>query len=111
MTDSELRERTKLRRQAMLKGARSRLDASQGGRAIVKYISRAVDELLVELWRDVAGEAALGVDLVAVGGYGRAELCPHSDWDLQFLVPAGHDGALNDAMKNQVDERIQVVPV
>jgi len=99
VTDSELRERTKLRRQAMLKGARSRLDASQGGRAIVKYISRAVDELLVELWRDVAGEAALGVDLVAVGGYGRAELCPHSDWDLQFLVPAGHDGALNDAIQ------------
>ncbi|MEQ8234335.1 MAG: [protein-PII] uridylyltransferase [Gammaproteobacteria bacterium] len=99
MTDNELRERTRQRREAMLDGARGRLDASQGGRAIVKYISGAVDGLLGDLWRDVAGPHAQVVDLVAVGGYGRAELCPQSDWDLQFLVPADKDRALNEAIQ------------
>ena len=91
MSDTELKDRYKQRRLDMLAGATSRLDQQQGGRAIVKYISSAVDTLLVGLWRDLAGTRASAVDLVAVGGYGRAELCPQSDWDLQFLVADTRD--------------------
>ena len=74
--DIDLREFAKTRRQAIMAAADHRLDAQQGGRAIVKYVSGAVDELVIDLWRQVAGDAAQGVDVVAVGGYGRAELCP-----------------------------------
>ena len=52
MLDIDLREYVKTRRQSIMAGADSRLEAHQGGRAIVKYVSAAVDELVVDLWRD-----------------------------------------------------------
>jgi len=75
----------------MLEGAQRRLNARQDGRSIVKYISGEVDALLLELWAEIAGPRHGRVDIVAVGGYGRAELCPQSDWDLLFLHADGHD--------------------
>ena len=52
---------------------------------IVKHRSQFVDSLLTQAWQDFA----LNTDalaLVAVGGYGRAELHPYSDIDLLFLI-------------------------
>ncbi|MGR8921183.1 MAG: [protein-PII] uridylyltransferase [Gammaproteobacteria bacterium] len=97
--DAELREHVRSRRDEVIAGAERRLDAHQSGRAIVKFISKGVDELLVDLWRAVSGPVANAVDIVAVGGYGRAELCPHSDWDLLFLVPNARDEAINAAIQ------------
>ena len=92
MADEDLKKHVAVGREVVLAGAQRRLNARQNGRGIVKYISREVDALLIDLWRRVGGEAREQIDIVAVGGYGRAELCPHSDWDLLFLVPK-----LNDA--------------
>jgi [protein-PII] uridylyltransferase len=60
-------------------------------RRLLRAIVRETDRVLLELWRDagLAPECAL----VAVGGYGRGELMPHSDVDLLLLVPEGDDAA------------------
>jgi [protein-PII] uridylyltransferase len=62
------------------------------GMAVIAARSKLVDELLVRLWgaeqaRDPA--AAKRVAVVAVGGYGRAQLFPCSDIDVMFCVEKG----------------------
>lgn len=90
-----LSESVKSQRLEMLNFVEKKLDARQGGRSIVKYLSSAVDKLILNRWHEVGGTVGTHVDIVAVGGYGRAELCPYSDWDLLFLVPEGKNPELN----------------
>lgn len=59
----------------------------KNGAAMMRHMCRAVDALLIQIWNQCAGEASQAVDLLAVGGYGRGELAPHSDWDLWLLLP------------------------
>jgi [protein-PII] uridylyltransferase len=75
------------------------MDQGAGGAQLVLQMCRGVDGLLTALWRDAAGDVAGRVDMVAVGGYGRGELCPHSDWDLWFLVPEHHSPGINAAIE------------
>jgi len=77
----------------------SMFDAGKDGGTLVRHMSRGVDALLIRLWREVAPKAARMVDLVAVGGYGRGELAPYSDWDLWFLTP--------DEISTDIEEDIQ----
>ena len=63
------------------------MDQGAGGAVLVQQMCRGVDALLTGLWDQLAGDATDRVDVAAVGGYGRGELCPHSDWDLWFIVP------------------------
>ncbi len=62
-------------------------DQGASGEALSHRMCAGVDKILVELWLQKAPDAADCIDLVAVGGYGRGELAPHSDWDLWFLTP------------------------
>lgn len=52
---------------------------------IVRDQSGLVDGLLLRLWRSQAGILRDRVALIAVGGYGRAELHPGSDIDVMLL--------------------------
>lgn len=74
-------------------------DAGESGEILMRSMAARVDDLLVRAWRKHAPTALQQVDLVAVGGYGRGELAPQSDWDLWFLVP--------DHMDDVIGEEIQ----
>jgi len=77
-------------------------DAGEHGDAMVRRMCAGVDTLIVRMWRDVAGASADDVDLLAVGGYGRGELCPKSDWDLWFLLKNEAEPHVNAAIERFV---------
>ncbi|HUR33414.1 MAG TPA: HD domain-containing protein [Vicinamibacterales bacterium] len=75
-------------RAARLEAARGELaDASgrgEGGRHAMRQYSHRMDALIQQLYAD-AGSATQSVAVFALGGYGRRELCLHSDVDLLIL--------------------------
>jgi [protein-PII] uridylyltransferase len=85
-TDGGMRSRYQ-RRMLEIRGAFEAGGTS--GALTIAARSKALDELVSGLWdRAVKRDARLaeGIALVAVGGYGRAQLFPHSDVDLLFLL-------------------------
>lgn len=61
------------------------LDGEAASRLVADR-ARLVDAVLCTAWRHTVGQAHADWALVAVGGYGRAELHPHSDVDLLVLT-------------------------
>ncbi len=67
---------------------------------LLRALARHVDASVTELWAQAGlpPQAAL----VAVGGYGRGELFPHSDVDVLVLLPAEPDEAARGAIERFV---------
>jgi [protein-PII] uridylyltransferase len=67
---------------------RDRHRSGLGGRAVVEQVTELNDQLLHTLYRIVSASLALPHEnscvLLALGGYGRAQLNPRSDIDLMF---------------------------
>jgi [protein-PII] uridylyltransferase len=55
------------------------------GDAFCRAYAEAADEWLTGLFEQATGGDTRGMALVAVGGYGRAELCPFSDLDVILI--------------------------
>ena len=59
---------------------------TRDGRAALQARTALVDEIIQKLWNThLASRYPTGVAIVAIGGYGRSALYPHSDIDLLFL--------------------------
>lgn len=70
-------------------------DRNLVGTVFCRAYARRVDEWLQELFEEETGGAA-GLSLVAIGGYGRSDLCPQSDLDLMLLHAGWREDQLVD---------------
>ena len=71
----------------------------RGVRGLLQKLARHTDQMLQQLWRQA--DFGPGCCLVAVGGYGRGELFPHSDVDVLLLLPEGADLAAGQGLSLQ----------
>src|SRR5712691_7861473 len=70
--------------QAERAALQSRFRETADGTMVLREHRRLVDRVLKEMWRQLRLPAPLA--LLAVGGYGRGELYPHSDIDVLVLL-------------------------
>ena len=80
-----IRSQFKADKAELLKQFADSRPTAASARALLSHMARLVDRTLGQLW-DGCGMPK-GAALVAVGGYGRGELFPHSDIDVLLLMP------------------------
>ena len=90
-------------RRALAKGRAALMEAyrrSGNAAVLLRGHCRLVDGVLGDIWRAV--RMAPEASLIAVGGYGRGELFPHSDVDLLVLLPREADAGMQQNLERLV---------
>jgi [protein-PII] uridylyltransferase len=87
--------------------------AGGGGREIAQGRAQLMDVMLSHIfqaadehYRQTSSNQTPPVSLVAIGGYGRSELCPHSDIDIMFLHDSTTRGSKRDPYVEAIVEQV-----
>jgi len=94
-----LKEQLNTERQAII----ATFQAQGKPESLLSSLRQSVDRALTQAWQ--AFELSAHASLVAVGGYGRGELFPHSDVDVLILL----DGAPNAAVQAKLEALVQLL--
>ncbi|MDX8382550.1 MAG: [protein-PII] uridylyltransferase [Ghiorsea sp.] len=98
-------EQGKLALEATYQEVNTAFEQGKSGAELMQLMCSAVDALLIDLWQNIAPISSQHIDFVAVGGYGRGELAPQSDWDVWFLVPE----QVSDEIKEDIQQFLYVM--
>ncbi len=66
---------------------------------LVRQRAWFIDEVIIRAWGRFTNAGSTNIALVAVGGYGRGELHPHSDIDLLILLEHGAQAIHKEALE------------
>ncbi len=100
-TPQTLREQYRARKADLLLNVSNSGRSTRGVHAALRQLARLADDTL----KTLAKQAGFGPSpaLVAVGGFGRGELFPHSDIDVLLLLPAGQSPDTDEALRQRIE--------
>jgi [protein-PII] uridylyltransferase len=101
---SELRDDYRARKTRLLASMQASGNSTRGIRTLLQGLSREADVTLKDLWARAGVPPAFA--LLAVGGFGRGELFPHSDVDVLVLMPDGTSPDEDPELKRKVESFI-----
>jgi [protein-PII] uridylyltransferase len=79
---------------------KQKFDPQLSVKDLLKEKSDFIDEILTASWQHFSADHAGKLCLIAVGGYGRQELFPHSDIDLVILLDSGDVSVYQEMLTN-----------